>query len=75
MPYLEETYDIVVVGAGHAGMRGCFSQRQARNGDDSFYRQCGQHRSHALQSQHWRELKRPSSAGVRCFRRRDGKKY
>ena len=51
MPYLEETYDIVVVGAGHAGCEAALAS--ARLGMETIL----------------------FTVRVRCFRRRDGKKY
>ena len=41
---LEETYDVVVVGAGHAGCEAAL----ACVGDDHLYSQCGQHCVDAL---------------------------
>ena len=66
MPYLEESYDVVVVGAGHAGCEAALSLRAAGAGDYCIYGECRQHCPDALQPQYRRKLQRPSCPGTGC---------
>ena len=40
MPYLEESYDVVVVGAGHAGCEAALACAQTGSGDYCIYGEC-----------------------------------
>ena len=48
IPYLEETYDVVIVGAGHAGCEAALAKCKTGYGNDYVYCQRGQHSADAL---------------------------
>ena len=48
IPYVEEEYDVVVVGAGHAGCEAKIGVCKTRTGNNYFYRECRQYSDDAV---------------------------
>ena len=51
-------YDVIVIGAGHAGIEAAHAAATLGGKDGSVYHEPGCHRQHALQSQHRRNGKK-----------------
>lgn len=62
---IEETVDVVVVGAGHAGCEAAPCMCKTWPGNHCIYRKCGQHCTDALQPECGRKLQGTSGAGGR----------
>ncbi len=75
MPVVEETYDIVVVGAGHAGCEAALAAARLGFETIMFTVSVDSIALMPMQPERRRKLKGASGQRVGCTWRRDGKKY
>ena len=71
----KDEYDVVVVGAGHAGCEAALATARLGFKTVIFTVKCGQYCADAMQSEYRRKLKGTSGQRAGCTWRRDGKSH